>query len=380
MWWIALALAAQQAASAPAADIVVTGRRAQEALDKCLARRCPPEEEVEAAMAAGAEGFANGRYEEAKKLLRSAIGRNKRHAAKMPVKMANLYATYADVAEHEGDEFAVRHATIASVDVLREHLGEGSPTTLAAAQRIGDMLMRIGPASAADGAYAKAAERARAAGAVRPAAMLELRRAWLAASVGDPGRAGRLIKAVRGTSGGDRWIESMAQGIELRIALATKDDARADALLAKLRGAPGQSPILMKSPAYAMPPSAQDQPDFAPSGEVDLTSKMSARPSASIQWADIGFWVRPDGRTEGVEVLRPMQGAGWTRPILNQIAQRNYAPIAGGGETGVYRVERFTLRPSWIFDTGSRIRVRKGRVTLHVIDITRLTDRAASSP
>ncbi|RYD66329.1 MAG: hypothetical protein EOP58_05660, partial [Sphingomonadales bacterium] len=60
-------LAVPQTAPAPkpaeTQDIVVIGNRMGAALKRCLERNCPPEEEVEAAMEAGAESFAAGRYE-----------------------------------------------------------------------------------------------------------------------------------------------------------------------------------------------------------------------------------------------------------------------------------------------------------------------------
>ena len=73
-----------QAASPPAGsqdEIVVTGRRAEEALAECLARKCPPAEEIEASLQASVEQFADGRYAHARRTLQTAIRRNRDSAS-----------------------------------------------------------------------------------------------------------------------------------------------------------------------------------------------------------------------------------------------------------------------------------------------------------
>jgi hypothetical protein len=327
-------------------------------------------------MAAGAEGFANGRYEEAKRLLVRTVSRNKRYAAQMPVKMADLYATLADVSMHEGDVDRYRRATWDSVAVLREHLGSKDLTTLIATQRVGDMLVATGMAGAADAAYADAAKVARDAGSIRLAAFFDLRRAWLATQDKNRAKARKLIDTVRAGSGGDRWVASMVQVFDLRLALASGDEARADALLAGLRGARGSEPVLLSAPDYDLPETAQ-RSAFTATGNLNLQTNQGQSRGSTIRWVDIGFWVRPDGKADGAEVLRPLQTAPWSAALLRQIAARRYAPLAASDEAGVYRIERFTLRPKYQIGTGSRVATRTGPVSVETIDITRLSMREA---
>ena len=88
---------------APPNDIVVVGRRAESDLAACLARECPPTEEVEASLQASVEQFADGRYDDARRTLQQAIRRNRDHGPELPGPVSSLYATLATVAEHLGD-------------------------------------------------------------------------------------------------------------------------------------------------------------------------------------------------------------------------------------------------------------------------------------
>jgi len=100
----------QPAATAPVAaepeppTIIVRARRAEDDLAACLARACPPAEEIEASLDAAVQQFADGRYVDAKRNLAGAVSRNRSHAPELPELFASLLATYASVAEHEGDD------------------------------------------------------------------------------------------------------------------------------------------------------------------------------------------------------------------------------------------------------------------------------------
>ena len=360
------------------AEIVITGRKMQDELARCIARGCPPEEEVEAAMNAGVESFTAGRYEEAKATLRRSISRNRRHGARMPGKMADLYATYADVSEQEGDDDAFRLATFDSVEVLRDNLGATHPATLAAATRVGDMFVRLGKVSAADEAYKAAADDARRAGNPGLAGMLTFRRAWLAFSSGNRASARALIDTVRAEFGSDPRLGNLARVLQVRMAMAGGDEAGAEALLAEMRAAPGADPVLVSAPPYPVLDAGTPSPFSAAMEGPDLSNTSQAARPRDIRWVDIGFWVRPDGRTAEAEILRPAKDTEWARPLVTQIGKRRYAPSATSGDNlGSYRIERFTLRPAYEVPTGSRIRARTAEVTLHVVDMTKLSPQAA---
>lgn len=384
MLLIALLLAGQQVATQPApADVVIVGNRMRDALDKCLARNCPPEEEVDAAMNAGAESFSAGRYEEAKQILRRSISRNKQYGARMPAQMSDLYATYADVTEHEGDDKAFRHATRESVDVLRRHLGRTHAAAIRASPRIGDMWVKLGRAEVADNAYRDAAEDAARAGNKRLAGALTFRRAWVATSAGNHGLARRLLDRMAEINGDDPELQFAGRVLRARIALAEDKADAADTLLEALRDNGGAEPILVKAPPYPLFDSRGSGVPRDGEGQVDIASAraMTLLDRSDIRWADIGFWVRPDGRTSDIEILRPAKGSQWARPLIKQIAGRRYAAASSNAEgLGTYRIERFTLRPSYGLPIGSHIQRRTGPARLHVIDLTQLALRDAAPP
>lgn len=389
MLLIALMLAGQQAAqppvpqaAPPTADVVITGNRMRDALAKCLARNCPPEEEVDAAMNAGAESFAAGRYEEAKAILRRAISRNKQYGARMPGPMSDLYATYADVTEHEGDKEVFKHATRESVDVLRRAYGPGHSAVLRASARVGDMWVKLGDLTSADGEYKDAAGDAQRAGKADLAAALTFRRAWLALSARDLARSRRLLEQLEGSHGQDTRFAGLLRVLCARISIAKGDADNTDELVAALRGAGGAEPVLLYAPPYPELGRAGGS-GVAATGGVDVMAARAATAAdhGDLFWADIGYWIRPDGKPGEVEILRPSKEVQWAKPLIKQIEERRYAPARQDpGGVGTYRVERFTLRPSYGLPPGSRIERRTGKLTLHVVDLTRLAQRDGVAP
>lgn len=390
MFAIALMLAGQQAAPQVQPDrqperpveVVITGNRMREALNKCLARGCTPEEEVDAAMNAGAESFAAGQYQEAKDILRRAIARNKKYGDRMPGPLSDLYATYADVTEHEGDTRAFGQATRESVYVLRRALGPEHPLVTRASARIGDMWVKLGQPQSADSEYKEAAEGARRAGNSDMAAALTFRRAWLAVGSGDKSLARRLLSQLEQSHGADAQFAPVLRVLKARVAMAGGNTQSIDALVSDLQGIGGADPVLVYEPAYpVLDPRTTSGID--PNGGVNVGAAVAnAMPAEqSALWADIGYWVRPDGKPSDIEILRPAKGSGWAKPLVNHIAKRRYMPLAQDARgVGSYRIERFTLRASFDRPTGSRIAQRVGGGTLHAVDLTRLAQRDAAPP
>ena len=358
-----LAAAQQDKVSQPpaAAEVVVIGNRMRAALDKCLERNCPPEQEVDAAMDAGAESFAAGQYEEAKAIVRRAIARNAKHAKAMPAKVSDLYATYADIAEHEGDETAFISATRNSVSVLRRSFGEAHPTVIRVSARLGDMWAKLGQPERADDAYQYEAQRAARFGRRDLAGMLNFRRAWLALAARDKPHARKMLVQLERDYGTEPVFAPALAILKARLALGDGKDEGTEAFITALRRAGTTEPILMSEPPY--PP-------------VDI-EPMVFGSSRDILWADIGFWIQPDGKTTDMQILRPVRNSNWAKPMLKQISGRRYSPVESAETSmGVYRVERYTLRAAHKRKLGSSIRLRVGDVSLHHVDITKLTAHA----
>jgi len=99
-----------------------------------------------------------------------------------------------------------------------------------------------------------------------------------------------------------------------------------------------------------------------------------------MQWVDIGFWIKPDGKTDDAEILRGSRSTGWANYLVRQVSERRYTGIAGpDGGNGVYRIERFSLRGTYQVPTGSLISRRGGPAALQVLDLTAPETRVTAS-
>jgi hypothetical protein len=137
----------------PRDEIVVVGRRAEQDLAACLARRCLPAEEIEMSLQASVEQFAGGRYDYAQRTLQSAIRRNRQHAGELPGPVSSLYATLATVAEHTGDTRLWRRSAWNNVKVLRKYLGDAKSATLVQELAFGDTMVGLEMTSEAAATY-----------------------------------------------------------------------------------------------------------------------------------------------------------------------------------------------------------------------------------
>src|SRR4051812_17699393 len=103
-------LLATTAASAPNPQteqtIVVTGRSLQDterALRECLARKCPPNEDIAASLAHAENLFVAGKYGDARRVTLAAVGRNHRYRKTYPIDVSGLYRANARIAAHLGE-------------------------------------------------------------------------------------------------------------------------------------------------------------------------------------------------------------------------------------------------------------------------------------
>jgi len=343
----------QAAAPAPVAkaDVLVVGRRAERELAECLARACPPAEDVEQTLRAATEQFAGGRYADARRTLRAAIRRNGDHAADLAVPVSQLHATLAAVAEHEGDVRLWRNAGRNSMIVLRNGLGDVDPALLRQELVFADSMLGRGAPVAAERAFGGIQRRAVAAGQREIAAGAAVRRAWLALWERRFDDARRLADAAVAIAGPDsRSMADAGEIVRMHIAVRQGKPDAVDALAARLRSSATERPRLLFGPAIDVAALGQD---------------------ARIRYADLGYWIRPDGRTAEAELLHD----GGLKPVapvlLRQIRARRYVPLdLEPADPGLYRIERFTVRAVRDVPPGSRALQRYGPPTVHVADLT----------
>lgn len=351
-------------AAAPAEEILVVGHRATDALNACLARRCPPAEDVEASLQASVEQFSAGRYAGARNTLQKSIDRNRRHAAQLPGPVSSLYATLATVAEHEGYSNLWRNAARANVQLLRRYAGPGDRGTLLEEISLADTMIGTADFSTAAEALAKVERRALDGGHSDIAAGAVVRRAWLAFAQQNDRRAAELADhalAIAGDASAE--VAVVRDVLNSRIALRNGDTGAIDALAARVRNTDTQRPTLLFSKPV--------EDIKADTGMMDLLYTRWTDNDSSLRFVDIGYWIRPNGRTAGAEILQTSGLGQWERAVMRQVATRRYASLlVPAGSPGVYRIDRFTIRATMGMTTGSRIQQRIGRLTTHIVDLT----------
>lgn len=377
---LALLLAAQTSS----ADIVVNGKRLDDAAAACARRQCTPLRDAQVAVTLAERQFRGGDYLSAKRTLAAAIAREKDHAATDPKPVAALYEAYATVAIHDGDEDVYRKAVFNEVRTLRDNLPADDPAVLGAAFAKGDMWVKLGKYYNADQAYATVAQRATAEGQTRVAALATMRRIGLVIAQHHDAQAAAMLEKLERQDGADSSLRPVLNVLRLRLAAHEGNQTRIDALVRDIGHAGGAVPVLVWAPPY-QPTGTAAAEDSA--RMFDYYDPMSARSTDTdpYLWADIGFWIKPDGHTDEVTVLRQTPNGGWTKPFLNQIARRRYTATADANGPGVYRVERFTLRGSYTTPTGSLVQRRAGPAHIEVLDLTRpgataSTDMPATMP
>jgi len=354
-------------------DIVVTGQRLVEEQAKCVRGECTPLRDAQATIALAEQQFRNGEYVQAKGLLAAAIRRNKDKGGEAPRPVAAIYEAMATVSLHEGDQNAYRRAVAGQVKTLRENLPADDVAVLAASTALGDMWIKLRNYQQADITYRGIEDQALAQGWAHPAIMAGMKRAWLAAAQGKRREAARMLDELeRRPIAQQPGYRTALRVLRLRLAVRDGDDAAITRLAEAIGAEQGAVPILIWQPPY---PASAEAVDI---GAVQGLNGIAMRPGgstdiAAIQWIDVGFWIRPDGRTEDAEILRGSRTTGWAPAILRQVTGRRYAARGAAGEAdvpGSYRIERVTPKYQYTNGVGSLIRRRVLAPGFEVLDLT----------
>lgn len=365
--------------------IVVTGIRpadAGRALAACLARHCPPLEDIAATLRYAEALFVQGNVRDARTVLRESIGRNRGAAGEHPIAVAGLYRASARLAMQEGDGAEVRQSTYNVERALRAGLPENDPHILGARLETAEMSASLAQNQTADSYFPLArfrdAERrfrgvADAARAIdRPdlAALADLRRAMLAYRVGRPD-ARRQVEAVAALTGPRTRIQALAA----RIALAGMDrdagDGNAiDRLIASLPASGLARPVLLYAPPIQVPNAATTSGFGSMGGDGVPMRNMSTDMAVESfdYWADVGFWIDQDGHVANVELLRAAGPRHWLRPVLASIGGRIYSPH--GADELSYRVERYRYTSLLERRSDTRMLAHSAQGRIEMIDIT----------
>lgn len=378
------AVQAQDAGETAASrEIVVTGRSLKDtadALADCLARKCPPDEDVAATLAHAENLFMGGDYDVARTTLLRSISRNRKHGQAHPVPVSDLFRANSRVAQHMGEAKDFQLSVLDMRDTLKKGVGEDDPRTLVAQIEVGDSRAKLGHPEEAKRIYGDVEKRAIALGQPRVAMFARLRGAILKNTQAEELNQPQEKKEARAAL--EDIIKNPLPGgtefsLAARVVLARTDrkagrqDTTAD-IVREFAAAGGVTrPVLLFSEPIKRIDMTSNAGDGQPAGNT--TSRLTSL-ETSDQWADIGFWVNPDGRVSDVEVLRGKGTRQWLKPVFEHLNGRIYAPLKKEGNDGVpgfYMVERYTLTARFVNDTtGSRIRRREAEPRIERLDIT----------
>jgi hypothetical protein len=327
-------------------DIVVTGQRLQDfrdALARCLARNCPPNEDADATLALAEALLLNGEYHEGRETVRASLGRNRDEARGFPEPVSDLYRAHSRLSRHLGQDVDARRSAYGILSALQEGLPEEDYRHFTARLEISELLMLSGNYNSARRQLEDLQRVARAAGREDVATMAELRMLWfenMAHPRSDASR--RLLDISRDTT--NRLRATGAKLLLARIYRQQNRTEEADALLAEIGrsyGGRGRRQLI-SAPRYQLqvtdPTLISD--DF---GAAFPTGNVLNRLSDNFEdkWIDVGFWVLPDGHVSDVEVVREDNNNGWADPLLESIRGRVYtAPYERVTGTNIPRRSR----------------------------------------
>lgn len=368
------------AASPPSGSetIVVTGRRIRDyraALEACLARHCPVNEDIDATTALAEALYIDGQYQEARTALRQAIGRNRREARNYPEPVSDLYRANARVARALGLDRDAEYSTLEILHSLQVGIPVEDYRHLTARFEIVQQMTAFGQYDRAERLLQDIAMRAATSGRDDVVAMVELRRLWLDHLQGPRGSppSSRLL-ALAGSPDPRRSIG--AKMLLIRVYSERSDHASADRLIAELSRNSERRQLLF-NPPYELLQSEdvagrRDRVNAILQGET-IASNIGDRLLERFEdkWIDVGFWIRPDGRVEDLEIVRRRNRTDWADPLLQSIRGRRYAPSAG---TSTYRLERYTYTSGYDDQgTGTRTATRSPRARVEYFDLSGLT-------
>jgi hypothetical protein len=360
-------------------EIIVIGQSlkdTEKAWQACIARGCPPDEEIRAALAHAENQFITGDYRDARSTLNKTVGRNRKHGEEYPIEVSDLFRASSRIAEHLGEGDLFRLSVLDMRDTLRGSLPESDARVMVAQIEVGDSRSKLGYPKEAIRVYENVAEKALAAGHTRVATFANLRKLMLEyVLASDTDAKGDMKKAITGLRQiADKPLagaEDFGMVAEVTLARIDRQGGKSEstaAIVKRYAEKGGVSrPILLSSTPIKLPDQAgKDQK----SGNVLALSQGNMED----RWIDVGFWVNANGLPSDIEVLRSSGDIKWSKLVSDSIGSRIYAPLkATEGDTapGFYMVERYSMTARYMDEvTGTRIRQRSPETRIERIDIT----------
>jgi tetratricopeptide (TPR) repeat protein len=374
---LASALLASYPSVAPPSkqDIVVVGHATDNAranLAACLARHCPPNEDIDASLGLAEAQLLAGKYREARFTLLDSLGRNKREADAYPIPVSDLYRANGRVAAHLGYDEDFYRSTWGIYRTLKHGLPDAKDQQYSAMMEVAEMMGKTRGHERARIYYDSIAQHAREDGRPDIAALAQLR--MILRHMPPYLRENLVKKIAYSTDPATKAAQLEGKLALARIAYEKHQIAKGDTIIGELAAYDIKKPVLVYAPAWELGSGSYDLGSESQVGSVGsgqaisvaggdarggtptagstlAAAAASAAPGAfstsrmglnvEDMWADVGFRIMPDGKVADVEVLRHHGNLGWAKPLIASIGGRRYTP-AKAGSAESYRKERYT--------------------------------------
>ena len=365
-------------------EIVVMGRPLPEtrsALEACLARRCPPMDDMRATLAHADNQFVKGDIAGSRETLMKSIGRNRRFSKTYPIAVAGLFRANGRIAAHLGEGESYRMSTLDGYSALKSGLPDSDPHVLSGSLELADMFARLGQTDTALNRYRSVVKIAHATGNLVVEGFARFRIVLLLdAEDRQTGLSGTALKtAIRDlattTEPALQPFRDALQSVTALRAARKGDMSGVEGVVARYKSLGVKTPLLVYAPTL-------DMIDAPVSTSANLRS--SAR-DVDGQWVDLSYWIKPDGTVGDIDVIResPKLQRWWVGPVQKMVGGRRYVPLAlGPNDPGLLRVERFSRTAFWVAGSDSRMPVRASQSRLESLDLTEpaATPKTVSQP
>jgi hypothetical protein len=380
-------------------EIIVTGKSLKDTaadLAACIARGCPPDEEIRAALAHAENQFIDGEYRDAKTTLYQTVGRNRKFGDQYPIEVSDLFRARSRVAEHLGEPNDFRLAVLDMRDTLRDNLPVDDARAMVAQIEVGESRAKLGYPKEAIRIFTDMDAKASSAGHNRVAAYASLRRLLIEFDMAqDKDAVGEMKRAVAGlrqlADNPKAGAEDFGMVADVVLARMDRKQGRSQstaALVKRFAEKGGATrPILLSADPVKIPGGRDLKPGWEElqrrmngggvNSQVGGSTGLQMTPgSFEDRWLDIGFWVNPNGLVSDVEVLRSSGTLHWAKWVGDSIKSRIYAPLSNKGRDaspGFYMVERYTYTARYLDrDTisGTRLQTRSPNPRIERLDIT----------
>lgn len=349
--------------SAPPKDpeiVVEAPQVTGDALAACLSQSCPPIQDVRATIRHAQAQFATGMYADARSTLWASIKRNRSVETTQPRAVSALYHALARVTLHNGDKDEFRRSALRAASILADSRIIEPHERVNGQIRLADAYAALGELNMARAAYRTARSMAEAAGLKSAADVLRVREVWMGVLSGLDNNANQRLAAMAT----DQSLAIEARGSAAKLAGGAMKPGDAD--YAKMLDVLSKSPqdttvLLWSAPTASFEERDAENANTAFGDLWPAPARARGGELRGLRWADIGYWVRPDGSVDGARVIAGPGNRAWAAKLIGMFNDRQYTPFTPEpGSEGTYRVERVTLTYDWKVPVNSNIRRRVG--------------------